>query len=87
MLLQKVREREVNARIRIQDFEVDAFLQERTNAANPNANINIANMDVGNTETVGSALMCISTTTAVSKEVIETLRTLDGITSVTAIGS
>ena len=52
-----------------------------------NANINIANMDVGNTETVGSALMCISTTTAVSKEVIETLRTLDGITSVTAIGS
>ena len=32
-------------------------------------------MDVGNTETVGSALMCISTTTAVSKEVIETLKT------------
>ncbi len=52
-----------------------------------NANINIANMDVGVTETVGSALMCISTTTAVSKDVIETLRTLNGISSVTAIGS
>ena len=52
-----------------------------------NANINIANMDVGSTETVGSALMCISTTTAVSQDVIATLRKLDGITSVTAIGS
>ena len=44
MLLQRVREREVNARIRIQDFEIDAFLQERNNAANPNADINIAHI-------------------------------------------
>ena len=44
MLLQRVREREVNARIKIQDFEVDAFLQERNNAANPNADINIAHI-------------------------------------------
>jgi peptidyl-prolyl cis-trans isomerase SurA len=44
MLLQSVREREVNARIRIQDFEIDAFLQERNNAANPNADINIAHI-------------------------------------------
>ena len=44
MLLQRVREREVNARIKIQDFEVDAFLQERNNTANPNADINIAHI-------------------------------------------
>ena len=44
MLLQRVREREVNARIKIQDFEIDAFLQERNNAANPNADINIAHI-------------------------------------------
>jgi peptidyl-prolyl cis-trans isomerase SurA len=44
MLLQRVREREVNARIRIQDFEIDAFLQERNNAASPNADINIAHI-------------------------------------------
>ncbi len=44
MLLQRVREREVNARIKIQDYEIDAFLQERNNAANPNADINIAHI-------------------------------------------
>ena len=44
MLLQKVREREVNARIKIQDFEVEAFLQERNAAPSPNADINIAHI-------------------------------------------
>jgi peptidyl-prolyl cis-trans isomerase SurA len=44
MLLQRVREKEVNARIKIQDFEVEAFLQERNKAANPNADINIAHI-------------------------------------------
>ena len=44
MQLQKVREKEVNARIRIQDYEVDDFLQKTNNAANPNADINIAHI-------------------------------------------
>ena len=44
ILLQRVREKEVNARIKIQDFEVDDFLQERNAAANPNADINIAHI-------------------------------------------
>ena len=44
MQLQKVREKEVNARIRIQDYEVDDFLQQTKNAANPNADINIAHI-------------------------------------------
>lgn len=44
MLLQRVREKEVNARIKIQDFEVDAFLQEQNKLANPNADINIAHI-------------------------------------------
>jgi len=44
MQLQKVREKEVNARIRIQDYEVDDFLQQTNNAANPNADINIAHI-------------------------------------------
>ena len=44
MLLQRVREKEVNARIKIQDFEVDAFLQERNALANPNDDMNIAHI-------------------------------------------
>jgi len=44
MQLQKVREKEVNARIKIQDFEVDDFLQARNIASNPNADINIAHI-------------------------------------------
>ena len=44
MQLQRVREKEVNARIKIQDFEVDDFLQERNATANPNSDINIAHM-------------------------------------------
>ena len=52
-----------------------------------NAGINIANMDVGSSETVGSALMCIATTTAVPLEVLQRLRTLEGISSVVSVGA
>ena len=51
------------------------------------AGINIANMDVGTTETEGSALMCIATTTAVSLDVMNKLRTLEGISSVVSVGA
>jgi D-3-phosphoglycerate dehydrogenase len=51
------------------------------------AGINIANMDVGSTETPGSALMCIATTTAVPHEVLQHLRTLEGVSSVVAVGA
>ena len=52
-----------------------------------NAGINIANMDVGSSETVGSALMCIATTTAVPLDVLQHLRTLEGISSVVSVGA
>jgi D-3-phosphoglycerate dehydrogenase len=52
-----------------------------------NAGINIANMDVGSSETAGSALMCIATTTAVPLDVLQQLRTLEGISSVVAVGA
>jgi D-3-phosphoglycerate dehydrogenase len=52
-----------------------------------NAGINIANMDVGSSETVGSALMCIATTTAVPLDVLQQLRTLEGISSVVSVGA
>jgi D-3-phosphoglycerate dehydrogenase len=51
------------------------------------AGINIANMDVGTTETEGSALMCIATTTAVPLDVMNKLRTLEGISSVVSVGA
>jgi D-3-phosphoglycerate dehydrogenase len=51
------------------------------------AGINIANMDVGTTETEGSALMCIATTTAVPLEVMDKLRKLEGISSVVSVGA
>jgi predicted regulator of amino acid metabolism with ACT domain len=51
------------------------------------AGINIANMDVGSTETEGSALMCIATTTAVPHDVMNKLRTLEGISSVVSVGA
>jgi D-3-phosphoglycerate dehydrogenase / 2-oxoglutarate reductase len=51
------------------------------------AGINIANMDVGSSETAGSALMCIATTTAVPLDVLQQLRTLEGISSVVAVGA
>jgi D-3-phosphoglycerate dehydrogenase len=52
-----------------------------------NAGINIANMDVGSSETAGSALMCIATTTAVPLDVLQHLRTLEGISSVVSVGA
>jgi D-3-phosphoglycerate dehydrogenase len=52
-----------------------------------NAGINIANMDVGSSETAGNALMCIATTTAVPLDVLQHLRTLEGISSVVAVGA
>ena len=52
-----------------------------------NAGINIANMDVGSSETAGSALMCIATTTAVPLDVLQHLRTLEGISSVISVGA
>jgi D-3-phosphoglycerate dehydrogenase len=52
-----------------------------------NAGINIANMDVGTTETAGSALMCIATTTQVPGAIIAELQALSGISSVTPIGA
>ena len=52
-----------------------------------NAGINIANMDVGSSETAGSALMCIATTTAVPLDVLQQLRTLEGISSVVSVGA
>ena len=52
-----------------------------------NAGINIANMDVGSSETIGSALMCIATTTAVPLDVLQQLRTLEGISSVVSVGA
>ena len=52
-----------------------------------NAGINIANMDVGTTETAGSALMCIATTTQVPEAIIAELQALSGISSVTPIGA
>ena len=59
----------------------------RVASALGNAGINIANMDVGSSETVGSALMCIATTTAVPLEVLQHLRTLEGISSVVSVGA
>lgn len=59
----------------------------RVASALGNAGINIANMDVGSSETAGSALMCIATTTAVPLEVLQHLRTLEGISSVVAVGA
>ena len=59
----------------------------RVASALGNAGINIANMDVGSSETVGSALMCIATTTAVPLDVLQHLRTLEGISSVVAVGA
>ena len=59
----------------------------RVASALGNAGINIANMDVGSSETVGSALMCIATTTAVPLDVLQQLRTLEGISSVVAVGA
>ncbi|MFM7698508.1 MAG: peptidylprolyl isomerase [Limnohabitans sp.] len=45
MLLQRVREREVSSRIKIQDHEVEAFLQENSKEAdNSKANIHIAHI-------------------------------------------
>lgn len=52
-----------------------------------NAGINIANMDVGSSENAGSALMCIATTTAVPFDVLQHLRTLEGISSVVSVGA
>ena len=52
-----------------------------------NAGINIANMDVGSSEAAGSALMCIATTTAVPLDVLQHLRTLEGISSVVSVGA
>ena len=52
-----------------------------------NAGINIANMDVGSTATVGNALMCIATTTQVSEAIIAELQALPGISSVTPLGA
>lgn len=59
----------------------------RVASALGNAGINIANMDVGSSETVGSALMCIATTTAVPLDVLQHLRTLEGISSVVSVGA
>jgi D-3-phosphoglycerate dehydrogenase len=59
----------------------------RVASALGNAGINIANMDVGSSETAGSALMCIATTTAVPLDVLQQLRTLEGISSVVAVGA
>jgi D-3-phosphoglycerate dehydrogenase / 2-oxoglutarate reductase len=59
----------------------------RVASALGNAGINIANMDVGSSETAGSALMCIATTTAVPLDVLQHLRTLEGISSVVAVGA
>lgn len=45
IMLQRVREREVTGRIKIQDFEVDAFLREsKLTQANANADIHIAHI-------------------------------------------
>lgn len=59
----------------------------RVASALGNAGINIANMDVGSSETAGSALMCIATTTAVPLDVLQHLRTLEGISSVVSVGA
>ena len=59
----------------------------RVASALGNAGINIANMDVGSSETAGSALMCIATTTAVPLDVLQPLRTLEGISSVVSVGA
>ena len=59
----------------------------RVASALGNAGINIANMDVGTTETEGSALMCIATTTAVPLDVMNKLRALKGISSVVSVGA
>jgi D-3-phosphoglycerate dehydrogenase len=59
----------------------------RVASALGNAGINIANMDVGSSETAGSALMCIATTTAVPLDVLQHLRTLEGISSVASVGA
>ena len=59
----------------------------RVASALGNAGINIANMDVGSSETAGSALMCIATTTAVPLDVLQQLRTLEGISSVVSVGA
>ena len=59
----------------------------RLGAVLGDAGINIANMDVGTTETAGSALMCIATTTQVPEAIIAELQELSGISSVTPIGA
>lgn len=51
------------------------------------AGINIANMDVGATERAGSALMCIATDSPVPPDLIERLRTMEGIVAVEPLSS
>jgi D-3-phosphoglycerate dehydrogenase len=50
-----------------------------------NANVNIADMDVGKSRQAGSALMLIAPTSPVSNEVLDALRAAPGITSVAAL--
>ena len=50
-----------------------------------NANVNIADMDVGKSRQGSSALMLIAPTTPVPAEVLDALRAAPGITSVSAL--
>ena len=50
-----------------------------------NANVNIADMDVGKSRQGSSALMLIAPTTPVPAEVLDALRAAPGITSVAAL--
>jgi peptidyl-prolyl cis-trans isomerase SurA len=55
ILLQRVREREVTGRIKVQDFEVEAFLRESSQAASPNsADIHIAHILIAVPETASN---------------------------------
>jgi D-3-phosphoglycerate dehydrogenase / 2-oxoglutarate reductase len=50
-----------------------------------NADVNIADMDVGRTDEVGTALMVLSITRPLPADVLDSLRSQPGITSVTAL--
>jgi D-3-phosphoglycerate dehydrogenase len=51
------------------------------------AGVNIADMEVGRAETEGMAVMLIAPTTKVAADVLERLRKVPGIISVTSLSS